>query len=311
MVTLNRLGIVRYMSLSVCAALLFALTGCDQKNEAGKPQYETTAAKSAKPIYYFAVHPLHNPSKLHEAYQPMIDYLNATIGSVHFELEASRDYQAYEAKFRKRTPEFLLPNPWQTLEAQKVGYRVIAMAGDPADFKGIIIVRKDAKIAQPRDLIGKVVTYPSPTALAACIMPQYFLHKNGISVAQDLQNRYVGSQESSIMNVYLGESAAGATWPPPWRAFQKDHPVEASQLKVMWETESLVNNSVMVRNDIPPELGEQVRKALLKLPESPDGKKILDAMQTARFYSANDADYNVVRQYIARFEKEVRPVEAK
>ena len=68
---------------------------------------------------------------------------------------------------------------------------------------------------------------------------------------RDIENRYVGSQESSIMNAYLGQTAAGATWPPPWRAFQKEHPREAAELKVIWETESLVNNSVMVRDDVP------------------------------------------------------------
>ena len=154
----------------------------------------------------------------------------------------------------------LLPNPWQTLEAMKVGYHVIAMAGDAEDFKGIFIVRKDSGIKTPADLRGKVVSYPSPTALAACIMPQYFLHRNGIDVNRDIENAYVGSQESSIMNAYLGKSAAGATWPPPWRLFQQDHPAEAAQLKVIWETPSLLNNSVMVRDDVPAAVGRRVRR---------------------------------------------------
>jgi len=68
-------------------------------------------------------------------------------------LEASRDYQAYEVKFRNRKPELILPNPWQTLEAIKVGYQVIAMAGDAEDFNGIFIVRKDSGI---NVLLGEV-----------------------------------------------------------------------------------------------------------------------------------------------------------
>ncbi len=77
---------------------------------------------------------------------------------------------------------FSTPNPWQTLEAIKVGYHVITMAGDPADLK------------------GKVPSYPSHTALAACIMPQYYLHQHGINLVRDIMNHYVGSQELSIMN---------------------------------------------------------------------------------------------------------------
>ena len=111
------------------------------------------------------------------------------------------------------------------------------------------------------------------------------------------------------MNAYLRLTAAGATWPPPWRAFQKDHPKEASELKVMWETEPLINNSVMVRDDVPVRVADQVRMLLLGLDGTPEGKVILAGMETARFLPASDEDYDVVRRYVARFEKEVRPVE--
>jgi phosphonate transport system substrate-binding protein len=159
------------------------------------------------------------------------------------------------------------------------------------------------------DLKGKAVSYPSRTALAASIMPQYFLHRHGIDVNADIENRYVGSQESSIMNVHLRLTAAGATWPPPWRAFQKDHPQEAAELEVLWETESLINNSVMARHDVPAAVVEQVRTLLLGLHVSAEGKAILAGMETARFLPATDADYDVVSRYVARFEREVRPVD--
>ena len=112
------------------------------------------------------------------------------------------------------------------------------------------------------------------------------------------------------MNVYLGLTAAGATWPPPWRAFQADHPQEASELKVIWETESLVNNSVMVRDDIPAQVADQVRALLIGLGETAEGKSILAGMETARFLLAVDGDYDAVREYVANFEREVRPMAA-
>jgi phosphonate transport system substrate-binding protein len=231
------------------------------------------------------------------------------VEGARFDLEAARDYANFEEKFRQRKSEFLLPNPWQTLEAMKVGYHVIAMAGEAQDFKGLFVVRRDSEVKRPGDLKGKSVAYPSPTALAACIMPQYFLHGYGINIRTEIENRYVGSQESAIMNAYLGKTAAGVTWPPPWRAFQKEHPREAAELKVIWETESLINNSVMVRDDVAPELAQQVRALLLGLAGSAQGKAILAGMETASFLPASDADYDVVRQYVARFEREVRPVE--
>jgi phosphonate transport system substrate-binding protein len=260
--------------------------------------------------YRLAVHPLHNPERLHAAYQPLVEHLNSQLPGVKFELESSRDYQAFEAKFRQREPDFLLPNPWQTLQAIKAGYHVVAMAGDASDFKGLFIVRKDAGITQPADLKGKSVSYPSYTAVAAAIMPQAYLHAHGIDIRRDIENVYVGSQESSIMNVFLKQTAAGATWPPPWRQFQQEYPEEAAQLQVVWETPSLVNNSVMVRDDVDPAVAQKVLASLLALAQTAQGQSILASMQTAGFYPANDASYQVVSDFIARFERNVRPVQS-
>jgi phosphonate transport system substrate-binding protein len=300
-----------YRRILIIPLLIFLLgpfPGCSREPEGKGPQF---AAKqhSGVPVYYLAVHPLHNPAKLMEAYQPLIDYLNGRLRGTSLGLEASRDYHSFEAKYQMRKPEFLLPNPWQTLQAMEYGYHVIAMAGDPKDFKGIFVVRKDSGLKLPADLRGRVVSYPSSTALAACIMPQYFLYEHGVNVNTDIENRYVGSQESSIMNAYFHKSVAAATWPTPWRAFQKEHPREASELNVIWETDSLINNSVMMRDDIPVQVEEQVRPLLLELGRTEEGKSILAGMETARFLPATDEDYNVVRQYISRFEREVRPVE--
>lgn len=291
------------------ALILVALGGCDAPPAPGGPRYAQAPQGSSTPVLRFAIHPLHNPQKLASAYQPLIDHLNRQLSGVQLELEASRDYAEFERKLRQRGPDFLLPNPWQTLEAGKVGYHVLAMAGEASDFKGLILVRRDSRIGQISDLKGKPISYPSPTALAACILPQWFFRSNGLDVTRDLDNRYVGSQESSILNVYLGQTSAGATWPPPWRAFQKDHPREAAELRVAWETPSLINNSVMARDDVPEAIVATVRRTLLELEGSAAGREILAGMETARFRPAGDKDYEQVRQFIAEFEAKVRKVE--
>lgn len=291
------------------ALILVALGGCDAPPAPDGPRYASAPPSGSAPVLRFAIHPLHNPQKLASAYQPLIDQINRQLNGVRLELEASRDYAEFERKLRQRGPDFLLPNPWQTLEAGKVGYHVLAMAGEPADFKGLILVRRDSPIKQISDLKGKPISYPSPTALAACVMPQWFLRANGIDVTRDLDNRYVGSQESSIMNVYLGQTSAGATWPPPWRAFQKEHPREAAELREAWETPALINNSVMARDDVPEATIATVRRTLLELEHNAAGREILAGIETSRFRPATDKDYEQVRQFIAEFEAKVRKIE--
>ena len=298
----------RLILLMVCACVLSA---CSPGQPERLLEYTDHATAADTTVYRMAIHPLYNPHKLIQAYQPLMDYLNAHLNGARMEIEASRDYAAFEDKVRESGPAFLLPNPVQTLLAQKTGYRVIAMAGNPQDFKGIFVVRKDSPLRQPQDLTGKVVSYPSSTALAGAIMPQYFLYSHGLDVQHAVTNRYVGSHESSILNTYMGLSAAAATWPPPWRMFQKDYPAEAAQLQVLWETPALINNSVMVRKDVPPAIQQQVQALLLGLKSTADSARILGAMETEAFFPANDKSYDVVQRYLNHFEKNVRPVQLK
>jgi phosphonate transport system substrate-binding protein len=293
----------------LCTALMLGgLLACTSQVAERPLSYVNAPVSGSAPVYRLAVHPLYNPHKLVTIYQPLIDYLNTNIRGARFEVEASRDYASYEDKLRVASPDFLLPNPVQTLLAQQSGYRVIAMAGDPRDFKGIFIVRKDANIRTPADLKGKVVSYPSPTALAAAIMPQSFLQRQGIHVQKDITNQYVGSQESAILNAYVGNSAAAATWPPPWRLFQKEHPKEAAELVQVWETPPLINNSVMVHSTVPDDIQAKVQSLLLQLDKAPEGHTILSGLETSAFTPADDSTYELVRKYLRDFEKNVRPV---
>ena len=286
------------------------LVGCGENASNSGPQYtQRGAAEHGQQIYRLAVHPLHNPQKLYEAYQPLADYLSRRVPGVQFEVEASNSYAHYEEKLKARTPAFALPNPYQSLKALDWGYRVLAEAGNSQDFKGLIIARKDSAIRAPADLRGEVIAYPAPTALAAAMLPQYWLAGQGLKVMQDVESRYVGSQDSSILSAYHQQSAVSATWPPPWRAFQKSHPREAQAMQVLWETPPLINNAVMVRDDIPAELAERVRLILMHLHEDPEGIVILENMQTARFNPADDARYRqTVGSFLAQFQKSVGPL---
>ena len=300
----------RRLCLGALASAPFWVAGCGEQ-QAAKPaavQYQDQPAQASE-VYRFAVHPLHNPTQLAKAYQPLMDHINPSLPKGKLLLEASQDYQAFERKFRGREPHILLPNPWQTIEAIKVGYRVIATAGENSDFRGVFLVRRNSPLRHPTDLKGKTLSYPSRTALAAAMMPQYFLQQAGVNVVQDTKSVYVGSQESSIMNVHQGLVDVGVTWVPPWRLFQKEQPDLAQDLKVIWETPSLVNNSVMVRDDVPENVVQALRQALLGLSGNEAGQQVLSASFTKGFYPASNADYEPVAAFIKQFEATVRPIE--
>ena len=272
--------------------------------ESGRRVDTHTAIKQ----YRFAIHPLHNPTRLFEAFSPLMAYLNQNIKGVEFTLETSKNYASFNKKLENQTVEFALPNPYQTLLAIDKGYNVFAKIASDENFRGIILVRKDSGIKYPSDLKGKAVSYPALTALAATMLPQDYLQRHGIDINTDIDNRYVGSQESSIMNVFVGNTAAGATWPLPWKALSKERPELKEQLKIIWETDSLPNNSVMARSDIPNEIIEQVQSLLINLHQTKAGQEIINKMYLSKFGLADNNTYEPVRQFIEQFQKNVRPL---
>ncbi len=290
--------------------IALALVACGQ-NEGGNavgPQFAAKAPLAAKE-YVFAIHPLHNPVRLFEIYEPLIEYFNRNTPGTTFKLEASRNYEEFEKKLYARQFDFALPNPYQTLNSLSHGYHVIAKMGDDHRFTGIILVRRDSGVKQISDLKGKKVSYPARTALAATLMPQYYLQTHGLDVNRDIENLYVGSQESSIMNVYLGNVAAGATWPLPWEAFQKEHPDMARQLEIKWETAPMINNGVVARDDAPEPLAARVAQLLDTLHTTAEGKAMLARMPLSRFELADDQRYRVIEDFLRKFSQTVYPLD--
>lgn len=279
-----------------------------QADEPYEPQF-SAQSKDAKIKYIIGIHPLHNPKRLFEVYGPIVDFLNANLPEADLTLEASRNYEEFDRKLYSGYFDFAMPNPYQTVNALKHGYRVFGKMANDDDFRGIILVRRDSGINTVADLKGKAVAYPAPTALAATLMPQYYLHTHGIDVNHDIENRYVGSQESSIINVLRGHVAAGATWPVPWKTFSKENPESASQLEVKWQTESLQNNAWVVRKDLPTPLTEKFSTLLFNLDQHEQGRAMLARIPVTRFEPANDGSYGPVQAFLATFTKTVRPLE--
>lgn len=296
--------------LHLIAGLLAGLAlACSRSGrEEGGPRY-TRKAADPRPEYVFAVHPLHNPVRLFDVYGPIIDRIRAECPDLRIRLEASKDYHAFEEKLAARTVHFALPNPYQTLLSQASGYRVFGKMGDDHHFRGIILVRRDSGIDSIGDLKGKAISYPAPTALAATLMPQYYLRTHGLDVTRDTRSVYVGTQESVIMNVYLKLTDAGATWPVPWLTFLQEHPREAAMLTVKWQTGTLPNNGLVVRDDVPEDVARRVGRALFSLHRDPEGRRLLARIPLSRFEPATADTYAPVRAFMKHFTGQVRALD--
>ncbi|MFZ4621763.1 MAG: phosphate/phosphite/phosphonate ABC transporter substrate-binding protein [Bacteroidota bacterium] len=292
-----------YVAL-VVSVLIF---GCTKPSGSvpGTPIYGNESAfRKSVPQYTFAVHPLHNSQYFFEVYQPLISYINKHTDEFTLRLEASKDYAQFENKLNDRIVEFAVPNPYQSVLSIEHGYSIVGKMGDDDRFYGIIVVRKDSRITSVNDLRNSTISFPSATALAAAMMPKYFLQSNGLNIAKDVNCSYVGTQESSIMNVYLGKTKAGCTWPPPWESFLEAHPEMNDALTVQWRTEPLINNGLVVRNDVPARHTEILTSLLYSMHTNDEGKAILKKIKLSRYEPIAQKEYvSRVNTFMVKYRK--------
>lgn len=290
------------IKLSFIILISFLLQACEQNSETYQPTF-TTDNQNQQKTYILGIHPLHNPQKLFEVFNPLVEYLSKETGT-NIKVEASKDYPSYDKKLASEAFDFGLPNPFQTINSFNYHYEVINQVGSTDLFRGTILVRKDSDINAIEDLKGKSIAYPAPTALAATMMPQYFLQTNGLNLKTDTKTHYVGSQESSMMNVYLKKTAAAATWPIPWIDLQKNKPKIASQLKVAWQTSTLPNNSFTYhKNKVPKELANKIRNLLANLHTHAEGIQLLKRMNIEQIHLASNQTYQPVVEFVKNFKQ--------
>ena len=108
------------------------------------------------------------------------------------------------------------------------------------------------------------------------------------------------------MNVYLKKTSAGSTWIPPWNAFKKRRPDIAKEMMVKWVTPPLLNNSLVVRDDVPAKLLEKVASLIFNLHKHKRGQEILARMELSHFEKATDSTYNKITTFMKNYKKYVR-----
>jgi phosphonate transport system substrate-binding protein len=296
----------RYAVLA-CVLLLAACNKASPPTDQG-PRFAPAPAKAKIAEYTLGVTPMSNFRDIYDVFQPIVDHINAGLTDARLVLEVPRGLAEHERQLQARHFAFALSNPYHTWRAaQHDGYRIFAKMSDDAAFRGIWIVRRNSGITALTDLKGKKVSFPPQSALAATMMTQLQLMESGVDPRRDIEASYVGSQHASIMAVYHNTVAAGATWPLAWTTFQRMHPREALQLEARFPTPSLINQGIVARDDVPPELVHQVGRLMMAMRETQRGRALLAQVPMNGFEPAGNAEFDVVRVFMEKYQRALPP----
>ncbi len=243
------------------------------------------AASSAEADWREA-HPVLNMSNIsseNEAdrlkrYAPVQAYFEEALG-VEVRLHNATDYASTIEAMRAERVEFSRMGPAAYARATQVmpdGVEPVALHMDETGgggYHSAIIVRADSPHRSLEDLEDVRFAFTDPNSASGYQMLSYFLRQAGVRPdAFFASTDFSGSHENSVMAVLNGTFDAAGTWytndeRSNFRRMAQKGLIEPGQLRVVWKSPLIPSSPWVVRTDLPDDMREAIRAAILDMPE--------------------------------------------
>ncbi|PUE58843.1 hypothetical protein B9Z36_01530 [Limnohabitans sp. Rim8] len=226
--------------------------------------------QSTTKVYTFDVVPQVTAAKIYTTWSPLLQRVGQEAG-LCFELRVSPTIPEFEQKLLKGEPEFVFLNPYHAVLAhQKKKYQPL-LADSEDLLTGILVVRADSPIKSLNELKGKNVSFPAPNAFAASLLIRAELAKKKIDI-----NPVFVKTHSNVYRSVIGKDALAGGGVN--NTLDNEAPEVRQQLRVLFETPAYTPHPVATHPSVPAAVRERFLKAMLKLTQDDDGRKLLDGI---------------------------------
>lgn len=252
---------------------------------ASLPINATAASSETKAtVYSFGVVPQFEQRKLYAIWNPIITELSRRT-DLTFKLVTTLTIENFEKEFAQGSFDFVYMNPYHVLKAKNY----LPLVADNVPLRGILVVRRDSPVQQLKELEGKEVAFPSPNALGASLLMRADLGRLHHVKVKPL---YVKTHSSVYLHVVKGLTAAGGGVE---KSLEEQIPAIRNALRVIYTTRSLTSHPVAAHKRVQVADREKVRKALLAMDATPEGRALLAKIPTKRLVPVSLADYEKMR----------------
>jgi phosphonate transport system substrate-binding protein len=252
------------------------------------PSYGTaTDAAVDRQHFTFGVVPQQSASKLARLWAPVLDYLGRSAG-LEIKFSTAPDIPEFERRLAAGDYDFAYMNPYHyTVFSREPGYRAFAKSKGQL-LKGILVVRKDSPIQDPRGLSGATLAFPAPAAFAASVLTRAYLKQEGIAFTP----RFVSSHDSVYLAVAKGLYPGGGG---VIRTIESLEPAVRDQLRILWMTKGYTPHAFAAHPQVPEDNVKRLADAMLTMGQNEEGRALLAPLRVKGFEAAADADWDDVR----------------
>ncbi|MCS7176986.1 MAG: phosphate/phosphite/phosphonate ABC transporter substrate-binding protein [Candidatus Kapabacteria bacterium] len=265
-----------------------------------------------RPIRLLLV-PAVDAQKVTESAEALVRFLRQATG-YHVEASVPTSYIAVVEAFGAGKADIAAMNAFSYLLARerygvRAVLRVVRRHGE-LSYRGQIITHTNTGIRELEQLSGKRIAYVDPASTSGYILPKALLEQAGVRPAEEV---FAMRHDNVVTMVYQRQVDAGATYyspPDPVTGEIRDararvlkqFPDVVEKVRIIALTDSIPNDPIVVRADLPEPVVERLVRGLLAFQSTPEGRRALFEIYSVEgFAPVRDQDYDGLRQLLRRY----------
>jgi phosphonate transport system substrate-binding protein len=227
-----------------------------------------TATPASAETYSFGVLSQRSAVLTAQYWNPILDYVQRKTG-IELVLKLARSAPESSEATERGEYDFVYSNHIFQPKMARANYQVILRPLDEA-ITGQIVTLADSPIKHLKDLEGRDVGFPSPSAFVGYAVTMDQLLRQGVNVT----SIFGGNQEGIMGQLKAGRVIAAGVNNQVMKAFAQR---EQIQYRVLWESARFYNLPIAVHPRVPKTSAAAVRAAIDGMEVDPDGLRVLEA----------------------------------
>jgi len=255
----------------------------------------------AKSEFSMGVFPFLSPSIIESIFAPVAAELGLALGR-HVHMYSASSFDIFMERLQRRKYDIAHVHPFDYVRiAAPAGYLPIATRNEKLSM--LFVVLDNSPIRSARDLKGKTIGIASSLSTAD-YLARITLNQAGFRLGKDVTLKYFSDHLSCLQQLHIGTISSCATTSAVMRVFEARNNVK---LRGFMRSPLVPHTLFVVHSRVPQKDRDTITRTILSttLSEVPKDLKELFVEQNGKYFKpVTDADYDIVRTYLDRLEKE-------
>lgn len=205
-------------------------------------------------------------------WEPVYKMVGEQIGA-DIELTVANDWAGISVALASQQIDVAQMGPWgYVLAKQKGDAQAIAMLliQGRNHYKAIVVARPGLEVARfPEDAKGLSMQMLDVGSTSGWLVPTHFMRSRGIDPKTHFGKYAEGASAAAAQMATVGGQVDLATgWDTHRNTMLRNGQIKADSNRVVWESEPLPNEPVVVRRGFDPQLAARLQAALASIPEA-------------------------------------------